>query len=101
MKVHYMKVAGNGTDIQKLFNFYFNTRGTSNEIDQVQNSAHFSNVIYFMPQAFELQNPLSYHAGRNEDMFCETKKLPNSIYNRQQFNPIMYSKQLPIPKIEC
>ena len=79
MKVHYMKVAGNGTDIQKLFNFYFNTRGTSNEIDQVQNSAHFSNVINFMPQAFELQNPLSYHAGRNEDMFCETKKLPNSI----------------------
>ena len=68
---------------------------------RLQNSAHFSNVIYFMPQAFELQNPLSYHAGRNEDMFCETKKLPNSIYNRQQFNPIMYSKQLPIPKIEC
>lgn len=54
-------------------------------VDKVINCMYFINVIFYMGISFELQNPLSYHAGRYEDMFRQIKDLAHRFTNRKHF----------------
>jgi hypothetical protein len=51
----------------------------------VINSMYFINLVYYLGISFELQNPLSYHAGRLEDMFRQIKNLAYKFTNRKHF----------------
>jgi hypothetical protein len=51
----------------------------------VINSMYFINMVYYLGISFELQSPLSYHAGRLEDMFRQIKNLAHKFTNRKHF----------------
>ena len=52
----------------------------------VINSMYFINMVYYLGISFELQSPLSYHAGRLEDMFRQIKNLAYKFTNRKHFD---------------
>ena len=73
-------------EIQKIDKI-FNKTNVQN-IAKVQNSVYFFDIIFYSAVLFELHNPLSYHAGKQEDKFRQIKKIIDNNTNRQQFSPL-------------
>ena len=54
-------------------------------IEEVTKRVYFFNIVYYMAIFFELQSPLSYNAGRLEDLFKQMKQIALSGTNRHHF----------------
>ena len=57
-------------------------------IDKLQNCVYFFDLIFYFGVTFELHNPLSYHAGKQEDKFRQVNIICDNNTNRQQFSPL-------------
>lgn len=67
--------------------------------NKVIRCSYFVNVIYYLPIVFELHNPMSFNAGRNEDMFRQIKNIARNFTNHQHSKPQLLLNVL--RRIEC